>query len=443
MKNSPNNWDHLKDSSYKVCLIGAKLDSGNMGVSALAASLVKLIKSNLQDADITLLISNRLSAPQELQVKPGEIISLAVVNYRLSPKAIIHEHILWIFILACLQRIIPFRKIRNKIIDSNLFLKTMNKADLIGDIRGGDSFSDIYGVSQLLIGSLPAIIALFLKKRLILLPQTYGPYNSIISKIIASFILKRAHRVISRDKAGLIFLQNILKPDTARNIKFCPDVAFMLDPIKPEHVIVNPPLSQIKDIPLFGLNVSGLMYIEGYGKNNAFGLTMDYRIFTQKLALAILNKTDAHILFVPHTFSPPIASDPDACLDVIKLLPDIYKDRIHIVAKEYDQSELKAIIGQCDFFVGSRMHACIAALSQEIPTVGVAYSKKFAGVFESVGMEDVVVDGRSVGAEEAVERVLKWFYERAMVKEKLREKISTAKDQILDIFQKILLEVRR
>ena len=47
----------------------------------------------------------------------------------------------------------------------------------------------------------------------------------------------------------------------------------------------------------------------------------------------------------------------------------------------------KAVIGQCDFFIGSRMHACIAALSQGVPCVGVAYSMKFAGVFDTVGME--------------------------------------------------------
>ena len=65
-----------------------------------------------------------------------------------------------------------------------------------------------------------------------------------------------------------------------------------------------------------------------------------------------------------------------------------------IVDREYDQHEIKGVIGMCDFFVGSRMHACIGALSQGIPCVGVAYSMKFRGVFESVGVADWVVDSR-------------------------------------------------
>ena len=37
------------------------------------------------------------------------------------------------------------------------------------------------------------------------------------------------------------------------------------------------------------------------------------------------------------------------------------------------------------------MHACIAALSHGIPTTAVAYSKKFIGFFDSVGLGDYVM----------------------------------------------------
>jgi polysaccharide pyruvyl transferase WcaK-like protein len=329
---------------------------------------------------------------------------------------------------------------RKKIIDSNLFLKTMNNADFIGDIRGGDSFSDIYGLTILAIGSMPAVVALLLGKKLVLLPQTYGPYSTTLGKYIARYILKRAHRIISRDRAGILFLNDLMKKDRIKEIIFCPDVAFMLDPIKPEQTCINPPLPSAKRVPLIGLNVSGLMYIEEYQKNNSLGLKIDYRKFAQKTALTVLDTTEAHILLVPHTFSPPMASDPDACMDVIKTLPDKYKDRVHLVSKEYDQSEIKAIIGSCDFFVGSRMHACIAALSQGIPTVGVAYSKKFAGVFESVRMADVVVDGRFVGTDEAVEKVLDYYRKRDEIRSKLNGKISMAKNKIEKTFENILTE---
>lgn len=48
-------------SSFKVCLLGASLDTGNMGVSALAASVIKLVLAKKLNAKITLVIGNRQS----------------------------------------------------------------------------------------------------------------------------------------------------------------------------------------------------------------------------------------------------------------------------------------------------------------------------------------------------------------------------------------------
>jgi polysaccharide pyruvyl transferase WcaK-like protein len=38
-----------------------------------------------------------------------------------------------------------------------------------------------------------------------------------------------------------------------------------------------------------------------------------------------------------------------------------------------------------DFVVAGRMHACIGALSAGVPMVPIAYSRKFAGLFGSLG----------------------------------------------------------
>ena len=46
------------------------------------------------------------------------------------------------------------------------------------------------------------------------------------------------------------------------------------------------------------------------------------------------------------------------------------------------------------------MHACIAALSQTVPAVAIAYSRKFLGVMETIGVEDIVVDPQCMTADE-------------------------------------------
>ncbi len=96
------------------------------------------------------------------------------------------------------------------------------------------------------------------------------------------------------------------------------------------------------------------------------------------------------------------------------------------------------MVGLCDFFVGSRMHACIAALSQGIPAVGVAYSRKFVGVFETVGAGDWIVDGRDSDAESGVARVLDLYAQREQLRPVLQQRVREARAQLSKTFQEIL-----
>lgn len=425
---------------YKVILMGAALDTGNMGVSALASSMIKLILQVRPDADISLFIGNRSSEPQFLDA-PGGRVQINVINYRMSPRAELKKHLLWIFFLACLQKIIPVKTVKEVLIKSNAILNQIYNSDFIGDIRGGDGFSDIYGVKGMMFGSMPSIIALLLGKKLFLLPQTYGPYKSYIAKKVARYILMRAACIISRDKEGFETVREITNAENRGiNIQFCPDVAFVLDAARPGDIDIQPPLISETDLPLIGLNVNGLLYNGGYTRDNMFGLKYDYKIFVHNLVKRLIRDTAAHVLLIPHTFAPNghVESDPDACRDIFGGVEDSYKSRVHMVIGEHDQFAIKGIIGLCDFFIGSRMHACIAALSQGIPTVGVAYSRKFAGVFESVGFGNMVSDARSVDMQTAIEDICMHFQNRAQLGKVLTTNVEAAKKQLVATFAKIL-----
>jgi colanic acid/amylovoran biosynthesis protein len=420
--------------------MGAAFDTGNMGVSALASSLIKLIFQIRPDADISFFIGDRSSEPQYSDA-PGGRIQINIVNYRLSLKAQFNNNLLWIFIIACLQYIIPFNPLKKMLIKSSPHLNALYNSDFIGDIHGGDSFSDIYGLQGFIMGTLPDIIVLLLGKRLILLPQTYGPYTSFLSQKIARYVFKRATCIISRDKEGAEVVKKVIDAENKGiNSHFCPDVAFLLDAARPGEIDIEPPVISDTDLPLIGLNVNGLLYNGGYTRDNMFGLKYDYKIFVHNLVKRLIMDTDAHILLIPHTFAPKghVESDPDACRDIIGNMEDAYKNRVHMVMGEHDQFAIKGIIGLCDFFIGSRMHACIAALSQGIPTVGVAYSRKFVGVFESVGFGNMVSDARSVDMQTAIEDICMNFQNRAQLGKVLMTNVEAAKKQLVDTFDKIL-----
>jgi polysaccharide pyruvyl transferase WcaK-like protein len=223
-------------------------------------------------------------------------------------------------------------------------------------------------------------------------------------------------------------------------VAFCPDVAFMLDSIKPGFIDIQPPLPARPGPPIIGININGLMYNGGYTRSNMFGLKFDYKAFVAQLLLQLLEKTEAHILVIPHTFGPAgnVNSDPDASRDALSTIPEAGKNRVHLLVQQHNQSSMKGIISLCDFFIGSRMHACIAALSQGIPTIGIAYSRKFFGVFDSIGSGHTVIDARTTDEEAALRQIFSDYENRLEIGADAKAKVKDAQETILSVFSEMI-----
>lgn len=424
------------DEEYNVCLQGAALDMSNQGCSALTASLVKLLTDSKPNARINLLYGSRSGGVRNLTVS-GRAVKVNVVNCRLSPKAKINEHLFWILFLAILQRVVLIRSVRRRIIESNRWLRTLHTADFVGEIRGGDSFSDIYGLRKFLIGIIPCMIAILMRKEIVLLPQTYGPFNSRFAKLVARFIVRRAARLYSRDKDSIEVVHDLLgEKGKHKTVQICPDVAFVLESVLPEEPDIQPEHHPNTTTPLIGLNISSLLYGRERPHNDKFGLRFEYKEFVPLLLQRLMEQTNAHVLLVPHV-GRPVEEGGEFVVsrEVAKSVDKQYSTRLHLVQQQYDQNEIKGIIGLCDFFIGSRMHACIAALSQGIPAIGLAYSKKFQGVFQSVGVEQFSVDMRERGPEEIIETVITAFEQRSAIAENLKATIPEAKKQVWHVFK--------
>ena len=428
------------NKKMRFCLLGASFETSNMGVGALTAGTIEAIIHNHPNAEITLLDYGK--DPITYKFKTNNIeIPIQLLNIRFSKKIYLKNNIAFLILLSLFLKAIPFRTIKERIITGNPCLKYINKANVVTSIAGGDSFSDIYGLVRLLYVSLPQLLIILLNKKLVLLPQTIGPFDGVIAKIIARFILNHAYIVYSRDYSGLIETKDLMgKTDLQNNLKFCHDVGFVVAPIKPTKM-------DLSDLPekkegvydLVGLNVSGLLFMGGYTKNNMFGLKSNYQKLIYDLIDFLIKKKDLPVLLVPHVFGygKNSESDSSVCENIYAELKPKYPDKLFMVKGSYNQSEIKYIIGRCSFFIGARMHACIAALSQCIPSVGIAYSKKFKGVFETVGVENLVADPRTMGKEEIIEVIRNAFEDRPQVKAKLQQLMPQVKNNVFNIFKDI------
>jgi len=247
--------------------------------------------------------------------------------------------------------------------------------------------------------------------------------------------------VLSRDQESILLVNNLLKNSTKKvPLSFCPDVAFTLPSVFPAKVTICPTADVFGKETWVGININGLMFNGGYKGTNMFGLRFEYKAFILSLIEKLMDEAP-HIraILIPHTYGQKgnVNSDPEASMQVCEVLNDKYRDRLYLLTGEYREFEIKGIIGRCDFFIGSRMHACIAAISQGVPTAAVAYSKKFYGVFEGIGLETMVVDARSLDLDEAVHRIIDLFQNRELDAETSKHKMDSAKAQVKETFTRL------
>ena len=413
--------------------MGTPVSSGNRGVLALGSCLASLCLDDAGADEVILFLGNSNTKPFPIR-HHGQSIQLRVVNYRLSPKSKPNQHLFWIVFASLLYRFIRLGGVRKWLKSSTPWIKAVEETQFVGDVRGGDSFSDIYGMKRFIISFLPVWSVLLIKGSIVQFPQTYGPYKSGLARRIARYILKRSSTIVARDTKSRAVAESLKAPP--QSIELSPDVAFSLTPIQPNSIVTVPENAGMPDASCVGINVNGLMYHGGYTRDNMFGLKMDYASFLEELVNRLLVEQDGDIWLIPHTYAPHgnVESDNECCLFLRDEIEESQRQRIKVLSSQLDQYEIKGLIGMCGFFIGSRMHACIAALSQSIPCVGVAYSMKFLGVFESVGAGKYVVDARKYDNEAAVEACLDCYRDRDLIRPVLTEKVAHAKSELARIF---------
>ncbi len=427
----------VQEEPVKVLLLGASFDTGNAGVSSLAESSIKCILNRWDDARITLLGGEDR---KQRQINVGvRWVAIDQIPIRFSKNIFLANHFVRIIGFGLGARMLPFERVKIFLTQRSEYYHVIAGADMAVDITGGDSFSDIYGLRRFILGFLYKLLVLVYGRELVMLPQTYGPFERAITRSAARYILKNASVVYSRDRAGVEYLRGLMKNyNCDGKLRFMPDVGFVTDSVAPEHI--DEPLRRLierKDNIIVGFNISGLLFNGGYTRDNMFDLKIDYRSLVYEIIELLKSYEKTSVLLVPHVIPPAgyeVENDQAVCSRIFDELSSGGDGRILTANGGYNYKEIKYVIGLCDFFIGSRMHACIAAMSQCVPTVGVAYSRKFEGVFESVGMADCVADARRCDQKEIIEIIESVFCRREQIRKSLEAVMPGVKKNILNIF---------
>ena len=431
--------DSAVQARPRICLLGADYDNSNLGIRALATGALTAIDAQYPEATVQLIEYGTASRKFTFDL-PSKTTCIEMLNIRFSKKLWVRNHIARLIASALLLKLIPSCRVRSSLASLNPWLQALVKADYVLALNYGDSFSDIYGLPRFFYVALPQILALLLGRRLVQLPQTIGPFKRRICRVVAKWILSRSALVYTRDEEAVPTIRTMVPAGHAGRVRFCYDLGFVVPPKR--FAPVDPPLDRIfSRRPVVGFNVSGLLWMGGYTRDNMFGLAADYQIAVRRVITDFIETKSATVLLVPHVNASMGEGDPTICEEIFRELQAVYPDRIFTMKPPYSEQEIKHVIARCDFFVGARMHACIAALSQCVPAVAMAYSGKFVGVFRSVGMDSAVVDLRSLSVDQVVAALSSIYHSREVLRSALEREMPTVNQVTRNLLRDCRFEI--
>lgn len=384
----------MTDAPTRVSLLGAPLDSGNLGVSALSLATLYGLQKRFDSLHVTLFDNGRNGRREAVAV--GDVIVNA------------EQRGLWISrrfyrpeSLSSLGRASRYAPRLHPNI------RAMRRSAAVLDVSGGDSFTDIYGPRRFRLVAEPKLIVMRLGLPLILLPQTYGPFTKSESAAVAGGLLRGSVQVWARDARSFQRIEDLVGTvETDDRYQLGVDVAFGL-PVREPPLAVRSVVERLTSAgDVIGINVSGLLYGEPERSRERFGLAAGYDATMLTTVQKLLQSGAERILLVPHVYSDR-ESDLVAARDLAQRVSA--PGRVVVLEGRLGADEIKWVISRMRWFAGARMHATIGALSSGVPAAAIAYSDKFQGVFEGCGLGHRVQDARRLGTNELAEGLVNAF----------------------------------
>jgi polysaccharide pyruvyl transferase WcaK-like protein len=328
------------ESEVRVLVLWADEHSPNLGIRALARGSRELITGAWPDAEVE--FADFTSRPP--QVPWGRVRSL----------------------------------VRERVTGRLGMRPWLERFDLVWDTRSGDSLSDIYGAHRHSVMSAVHEFAVQAGRPVVMAPQTIGPFRSATGRALARRSLHRSALVFARDPVSADAAASLSRPVDA----VTSDLAFAIPP--PEEI------ARRRDVIL---NVSGLLWQENPH--------VDARAYREAVTTIVrmLLAGSRSVAVLPHVLD---SHDRDNDAPAVDALAAEFGADLEVVAPR-GLDDARAIIAGSRVLIGARMHACLNALSTGVPAIAMAYSRKFAPLFDAIGWPYSVspASGGDAGAEAA------------------------------------------
>lgn len=249
-----------------------------------------------------------------------------------------------------------------------------------GCVVKGGGFVHTYGHLQdpyyLWFNLYYVILALRLRKKVIFFPNSFGPIQGTINRIILRMILNRCTLVYTREKVSQKCLENIGCANTRPSV----DLAYFCKALDTDTAEI-----QGSGRPRLGVTVRPYRFPESANPNKSY---IDY---IHALADFCDYHCDYDIFFIVQVQGPSAHEDDRIAIsDVIKRSK---RSDLNVIDGDYDYKDLISIYSKMDFLIGTRFHSVIFSQITRVPCLAIAYGgNKSQGIMAELGLSEFVID---------------------------------------------------
>lgn len=205
------------------------------------------------------------------------------------------------------------------------------------------------------------------RKPIIMLPQTFGPFLHAESVAAAQTIVASCNRIYAREPASLEALTKVAGPQP--HVRRSPDFTNLVKGIRPEYL--DP-----------GKRYAGIcpnIWLTKKVDDDKRGKYFD----CLATCVSLLEGHGLEPLIVLHA--------PFQDAELVPQLTKAIGKEVRVVREEHPVL-LKGVIGSCELLVGSRFHALVGALSQEVPALGLGWAPKFGTLFDDYNCPEYMIN---------------------------------------------------
>jgi Uncharacterized conserved protein len=302
-------------------------------------------------------------------------------------------------------------------------------------VKGGGflhTFNKLTDLYYLYYNLYNIMLAQALGKKVIIMPNSFGPFMGVIEKRFIKKVLSNCNLIYARESISKEYLCQIIE----KEVVLSADLGFYIKDYKGFDSQNNDNSSLQKKV---AITMRPYRFPESSNGDEKY---KSYIYEMYKVIRGLINKGYYPVL-VAHTLGPSShEDDKNAIHEVIELLEKngILNDKyLYINDPEMNCFDITRLYSSMDYIIGTRFHSVIFAMTSLVPAIAISYTgHKTIGIMKDMGLDDFTINISEISSEETLSKFDNLISDEQIIKDKIIKYMEVCENDKKELINNII-----